>query len=109
MFRPSNKNSGDIIIAKFKNRISKKIFIISYFKYKKLCLNDLDFNSDKRIFINDSLPKPKRVLFAEARKLLNNHLIKAAVIKRGEVMVKIEEGDELVICTHELISSLKMN
>lgn len=108
IFRTSSPIAGKpgLIILKFNTKYLKKQFMIAYSKHKSLCLKDIGFHSEGRIYINDSLSPENRIMFNNARKLVKNNALSGAMIKRGTIFIKKIQCEDYTKCTPEQLTEL---
>lgn len=103
IFRIFNKNiASNTIIIKMDSRNSKVGFLRAFFKYKNLKLCDIGFESDSKIFANESLTTHNSKIHSAARDHLRNSKLGRVLIKRGQVFIlrsNFKEGDVPLLVT----------
>lgn len=88
VFRIKSSKQVSPIVIKFNNFESKKKVFKNYLNYNKLCLNDVDLNSENRIYMNDSLTKLDSIIMKRAAELRKLGLIHKVGVRNGYVVVK---------------------
>lgn len=95
-----HKNDGPIIL-KFANSVISNNLFRKYLDKKDLNLKHIGFDSDKRIFIRESLSKKNAMIFSEALKLRRNGVLASSYSRKGLVFIRISQDDNPL-----LVSSL---
>lgn len=100
------------IILKFFNTTDKYSVIKSLAEYRikekrQLCLRNFGLDSDKNVYLNESLTKKNRSLIKRAVQLKHKKIIFSAFTKNGLVMIKeTKEGRNTVIDNEEALNMI---
>lgn len=90
-FRPK-KTSESPIIVKFITNAARNEFFFLYLKKKSLCLEDINFESKKRVHIKESLTKSNSSIFKTALAAKAQDLIQGCFTRSGLVFVKLNKN-----------------
>lgn len=94
-----------VIIVCFATNWEKTEFMNAYFKYSKLCLTDIGFSSNIRIYIGDNLTPINYNIYRKAGSLKKEGKIFSIKLINGLIYVARKSGDraQLVSCINQLM------
>lgn len=103
--KKNNISPDAVIIVKFLSPYDKNFFLKRLFEFKKrhnytLSLNDIGFDSNMPIYINENLSNKNYKIFREAVKLKKDKCVQSAYTFRGLVYVKRNPTDEPICIVH---------
>lgn len=83
----NNSNISPYIVARFSTVVLKEKFLTQYFAFGKLDLRVLDFDSDKRVYVNHCLSRANLQIFHKARLLKKKGLLTGFFVRAGLVYI----------------------
>lgn len=99
------------ILCQFAFRRLRDDFFRIYLRHRSLTLHDIGFNTNKRVYINESLDSQTRALLRAAIKLRRSGRLHKVSTRKGTVTVKIHRDGEPMIVTSidQLMSTINTN
>lgn len=88
IFRVKNKSKQPTIVMKFISQNARNEFYQRYWKTKNLSLIDLGFETDSRVYVQESLTKAKHEIFKQAMSLKRDKKLSSVYTYNGLVYVK---------------------
>lgn len=98
---PIASGTSPLILCEFALRQERNDFYRQYLSKRSLCLRDIGFESDNRVYINENLTKNARQIRAEAMKLKKLGHLENVTTRSGIVYVK-RKGSETVSAIYSL-------
>lgn len=91
-----NHNRSPPILIKFTSQLLKRQFLSKYYVCGKLSLNNIGFESQDRVFINENLSPTVNNIYVRALLLKKNNLVEKVVTKSGCVYIKFPGKADLI-------------
>lgn len=88
IFRVKNKSKQPTIVMKFISQNARNEFYQRYWKTKNLSLIDLGFETDSRVYVQESLTKANHEIFKQAMSLKRDKKLSSVYTYNGLVYVK---------------------
>lgn len=101
---PANHNNDQsagnsvypLIMVKFSSSTAKSNFMGKYLAYKSLCLKDIGFESERRIFIKENLTPMNYKIFKACATAKSHNLISKYHTRDGVCFVSLPSSDKLI-------------
>ena len=107
--RAKGSSADTSIIIKLGSKKDKNVLLHSISQRyktskKSLCLRDINMNSDKRIYLNESLTTHNHMIFREAYHLKRQKKVSSVFTRNGQVYVRpTPQSDTVLITSHDLL------